>query len=454
MIDRLRFSIAASPWPLTIVALLALQLGPLPLKAAALLTLLLVAWVAPAVLLCLVPATAPFALIPVALTESAAIPIHEFVLAVACIGWGITTIERRSLDITFRRSDIWVAVLAGSAAVSLVWALPEGRGEALRTLRWVIVEPIIWLFLMRSSLHRDRVILTTLVHSLVVSAGVIAALGILQYLGVDLVPWLGSKRVFADNVVATGNIRRVASVYGHANNLGLFLERILPLALLCTLWPVVRIRARWLWVGVIALGIVVSFSRGAWLATLVAGAVIAVYHYGADTIRRRPWIIGAILLAGIAGIALTLVTRGASAGSFDARILLWQEAIRWIQLRPWGLGLGQFYFYHNPEYGHSIIDPVLVGTSEQYAAHPHNLLLDAWLNLGPAGVLALGALVVTTIRRAVQQQSPLAPVVLAIVLGTVVHGMVDQFFFVTDLALCFWVVVFLGQVDTGHSTRL
>ena len=454
MRQRLRTSIAITPWPLAILALLALQLGPLPLKAAALLTLAGIAWAAPLVLLCLVPATAPFALIPVALTQSAAIPIHEFVLVLALFGWTITSLQRRRIDVTLQRSDAWIVLLAGAAAVSILWALPEGRGEALRSLRWVIVEPIIWYVLLRSSMQRDSSLLRTLVHTMVVSASIVAGLGMLQFVGMDLVPLLGSKRVFADNVVATGNIRRVASIYGHANNLGLFLERILPLALLCVIWPVMRIRAAWAWVAVIAVGLVVSFSRGAWLATVVAVGVVALYHYGADAIRRRPWLIVALTGAGVLGIVATLLTRGASAGSFDARVLLWQEAVRWIQLKPQGLGLGQFYFYHNPEYGHSIIDPVLVGTSEQFAAHPHNLVLDLWLNLGPVGLLAMIAIVATTIRNTLRHPSPLHTVALAILLSTLVHGLVDQFFFVSDMAFLFWLVVFLGQVDTAHSARL
>jgi len=454
MRQRLRDSISNAPWPLAILALLALQIGPLPLKAAALFTLAAIAWAAPLVLLCLVPATAPYALIPVALTQSAGIPIHEFVLVLALFGWTITSLHRRRVDVTLQRADAWIVLLAGTAATSILWALPEGRGEALRSLRWVIIEPLVWYFLLRSSMQRDAAVLRTVVHTLVVSAGVIAGLGILQFAGIDVVPLLGSKRVFADNVVATGNIRRVASIYGHANNLGLFLERILPLALLCFIWPTMRIRAAWAWVAVIAIGLVVSFSRGAWLATLVAVAVVALYHYGAATIRRRPWLLMALATAGVLGIVATLLTRGASAGSFDARVLLWQEAVSWIQARPWGLGLGQFYFYHNPEYGHSIINPVLIGTSEQYAAHPHNLVLDVWLNLGPIGLLAILGIILTTIRHAVRTAGPLQAVVLAILISTVVHGLVDQFFFVSDLAYVFWFVVFLGQVDTAHSTRL
>lgn len=454
MVDRIRTAISAAPWPLTIVALLALQLGPLPLKAAALLTLAAVGWAVPAILVVLVPATAPYALIPVALTERAALPIHEFVWALAVAGWAWQSLRSRAHDIVWRRSDGWVAVLVLAAAASLLWVLPEGRGEALRVLRWVIVEPVVWYFLLRSTLRRDPAVVTTLVHTVVVSSACIAALGLLQFVGVDLVPLLGEKRVFADNVVATGNIRRVAAVYGHANNLGLLLERALPLAVLAAYWRTWRIPGRWAWAAVIAAGLVVSFSRGAWLATLVAVAVGVVLTSGAAAIRRRPWLIAVIALAGCVGVAATVLTRGTSAGSFDARVLLWGEAVQWIQQRPLGLGLGQFYFFHNPEYGHSIIDPSLVGSSEQYAAHPHNIFLDAWLNLGPLGLLALLALVVGGIRQALAAATPLHTVVVALLIGTAVHGLVDQYVFVSDLALWFWLAQALAAFDTPDTSRL
>jgi len=95
-----------------------------------------------------------------------------------------------------------------------------------------------------------------------------------------------------------------------------------------------------------------------------------------------------------------------------------------------------------------------VGTSEQFAAHPHNLVLDLWLNLGPVGLLAVIAIIATTIRNTLRHPSPLHTVALAILLSTLVHGLVDQFFFVSDMAFLFWLVVFLGQVDTAHSARL
>jgi O-antigen ligase len=267
---------------------------------------------------------------------------------------------------------------------------------------------------------------------------------------------LGSKRAFSDNVISAGNIMRVASVYGHPNNLGLLLERIWPFALVCVLIPQWRSRTTLVWLGLCAVGLLLSFSRGAWLASGLATALICAWLFGATFIRRNPWLLVVIAAIGIGGILLTLLTRGTSTGSFDARILLWQESMTWLQQRPWGLGLGQFYFYHNPEYGHSIIDASLIGTSEQYAAHPHNLVLDMWLNLGPWGGIVVAILLWRAWQRSLHTNHThwfaLAAGVMLVV--ACVHGLVDQFYFVSDISYYFWMAICIIDVDTPPSPRL
>jgi O-antigen ligase len=131
-----------------------------------------------------------------------------------------------------------------------------------------------------------------------------------------------------------------------------------------------------------AIGLVLSFSRGAWLAAVLASALLVLVNQGAHLLRQKPWLMLVAVSVGLIVAAGALLARGTNVGSLDARVLFWHESLTWLQQRPWGHGSGQFYFYHNPEYGHSIIDPSLIGTSEQYAAHPHNLFLDLWLNLG------------------------------------------------------------------------
>lgn len=443
-------------WPVSIGALLLVQSAPLPGKLIGVALLCAIAVLDDTALLLLVAATTPLYLMPVALTQSAAIPLHEIIWVMAVATWGISRWRQHQPLIVWRVHDRMIGVFLICAILAVVWALPEGRGEAIRWLRWLFIEPIVWYLCIRTAITTHKLAADHLVYGMVVSAGVVACIGVLQAVGVDVVPWLGSKRAFSENVVSAGNIVRVASVYGHPNNLGLFLERVWPFALISVLIPQWRSRTTIIVLGICAVGLLLTFSRGAWLACGLATAIICARVYGATFIRRYPWIL--VVGAGVAviGVLLTLLTRGASAGSLDARLLLWQESIAWLQRRPWGLGLGQFYFYHNPEFGHSIIDASLIGTSEQYAAHPHNLFLDVWLNLGPWGVIALAGILWHAWQRSIvtphtRWVSLAAGVML---LAASIHGLVDQFYFVSDISYCFWVAICMIDVDTAPSPRL
>jgi putative inorganic carbon (hco3(-)) transporter len=409
----------------------------------------------------------------------------------------------RVLDFARRYAPHLLLLVAG--VLGVLMAVPEGRGAALREFRWLIAEPLIFYALLRHyargrSLTRDHlrpdpapgepadsragwssVLPDAPVVTALVLAGVgVAAIGLLQLAGLDLAPLLGEKQNFGTaNVVEVDGLRRVTSVFGHPNNLGLFLGRVWPIAAalaLLGLWsrdngassghprpaPLVA-GPRSLLYGLAALvclaGLAISFSRGAWLGALAAGGVLAigiVQWRGAgsgDQARTRLRLIlglSSLVLVSAIVAGLTLSLRGGlGGGSVDARVLLWREALELIRLHPLGLGLDQFYYYHNPEFGRSIMDPALAGTSEQYASHPHNLVLDAWLNVGPLGLAALAWLVARCLRAAVaalrRGPDPLALGVVAAMIAALVHGTVDVFYFVEDLALLFWLLLALAE---------
>jgi O-antigen ligase len=208
-------------------------------------------------------------------------------------------------------------------------------------------------------------------------------------------------------------------------------------------------------------GLFVSFSRGAWLGAVVAGAALAyglISHTGTSQASgHSAWgraTIGLIaILAALSGLALTLRGGGGSEG---VRLLLWREALGYIQLHPLGIGLDQFYAYHLPDSGRSLIDPSLIGTSEQYAAHPHNLLLDIWLRMGPLGLIAFGWLTFRLVRQGWAQvqtnRSALGLGALAALAAALTHGLVDQFYFVPDLACAYWVLLALAGQATPEET--
>ena len=229
-------------WPLIGISLVLIQCAPLAIKIIGVGILCVVALNHSTLLLVATIATTPLYLIPVALTSTAAIPLHEIVWGVAVTSWVIMRWRQRKPIVTWTRQDGWVGALVVGASITLLWALPEGRGEALRWLRWLIVEPVVWYLCVRTALRSQHLQMHHLFHGMLLSAGIVAGIGILQELGIDIVPWLGAKRAFSDNVVSTGNIVRVASVYGHPNNFGLFLERIWPFALISVLVPQWRTR--------------------------------------------------------------------------------------------------------------------------------------------------------------------------------------------------------------------
>jgi putative inorganic carbon (hco3(-)) transporter len=472
--------------------------GTLPLALAGLLVFGALVLVRPDLGLLFVPLTMPLYLIPAAIPGLRAdaarpflLPLHEaalLVVAAATVaGWGWRFFfKHHAPSIKFQ---IRPAALLRAYAPQLlflaagIWGLLIAieRGPALIEFRRLIAEPLIFYALLKfqqklqsndqSATHsqisnfKSQYLLV-----FILSGALVGLLGLLQYIGLDLVPYLGTKQCFApdggvcSNIVADGGVWRVLSVYGHPNNLGLYLGRVWPLAavlafarnreqrtennrgsstrlffVLCALFCLA--------------GILVSFSRGAWLGALAALAVLALPALRARMGERAaPALVGfGVVLAALAGLGLT-VRGDVAGGSTPVRLLLWREAIGYIRLHPLGIGLDQFLHYHDPSSGRSLIDPSLIGTSEQFAAHPHNLLLDTWLRLGPLGVIAFGWLLARFFGAGrLRLRDPLALGALAAMTAALVHGMVDTFYFVSDLALTFWLLIALVEWSAQQS---
>ena len=88
--------------------------------------------------------------------------------------------------------------------------------------------------------------------------------------------------------------------------------------------------------------------------------------------------------------------------------------------------------------------------AEPNLSHPHNWLLHFWLELGLAGLLAFGWLLATFWRAAKQtlhdsERRWLAAGALGSMADLVVHGAIDNSYFLVDLAFVFWIT--LAVVD-------
>jgi putative inorganic carbon (HCO3(-)) transporter len=318
--------------------------------------------------------------------------------------------------------DLTALALLIVGATSLVTvALPAYRHESIRVFRWVILEPVIYYFLARWYLkHRGTRQLAVLAFAS--GAVLVAAIGL-----VDLATGRG---------LAVEGVTRVSGVYPHPNALALFLDR--PFVMIVGVACVFRSNLNWKWLaaaGVVGFTLVLSFSRG---AVLAAGfAIILMLLIGQ---RRRlaalASLAGVALLAGLAVTASARVDNLFSGGSGSLRLALWHSAVNMIQDHPFfGIGLDQFLYVYAPRY----VKPE--AWSERFTSHPHDIILDTWLSLGIMGIVLalayLGILIWMTVRLARKRSSLGLAAAGAIFVG-ILHGLVDNGYFLPDLALIFW----------------
>lgn len=339
---------------------------------------------------------------------------------------------------------IWLA-LALWAAISLF--LAPNFGVAAREFRVVVAESILWYWLIRrvpmSASARHRI-----------AGGLIAGATLMA--GIALYQWL-----LTDQIIQAEGVRRALGLYGSPNNLALMLERVLPLALAVALLAPGRMR--W-WGGAAAMGLaaalLLTFSRGALLLGMPAAMLVLMI--GLDR-RARLWLLGAglvglLLLLPFAGTVRLQTLLDPAGGTWLVRRQLWEASVAMVRDHPLtGVGLDNFLYqyeaYRLPE-----------AWREPDLSHPHQLFLHFWLALGLPGLLLLGMQLWLFSRLWwARWQEPLSPLACSLLLGygagfaaTLAHGLIDNSFFLVDLAFIWTMTMALtaetrGRVDVAHT---
>jgi putative inorganic carbon (hco3(-)) transporter len=139
-----------------------------------------------------------------------------------------------------------------------------------------------------------------------------------------------------------------------------------------------------------------------------------------------------------------------SEGQESTRELIWKSSLRMLNdHRLTGVGLDQFLY----QYGRRYVEPA--GWAERYTSHPHNLILDVWLNLGILGLVVFAWLAIE-VARAIQALrstrgvgNAVAVAAAGALVAGVAHGMVDNFFFLPDLAALTW--IYFALLEARHS---
>ncbi len=405
---------------------------------------------------------APFFLFPVEL-HLFAFPIAEILILLTFAAWLLRLVARWGRNRQGRVSQLPAPIIAAQlhhlkaldygvilwlviGILSLSWAAQ--RAQAMTELRVMIVEPVLFYVIFRTSIMSRKDMLL-IVDALLLAGIMVAVIGL----------WL----FFQDQAVITAEAgtKRLASVYGSPNNVGLLLGRCIPFALAYLLSPTDRARrlTAGLGLAVMLLSVLLSQSVGAiFLGVPAAVTVVFLLLW-----RRRAALALAGLLGIIAAISPFLFQSARFARAFDFssgtnffRIRVWQSTVNMIRDHPLtGLGLDQFLYAFRGQY----IMPD--AWQEPNLSHPHNFVLDVWVRLGILGIINffwIQAGFWQAIFQAYRYLRARDSLLLALSIGAIgsmanllSHGLVDNSVYVQDL--CYIYVLLLGLAVNLSNIR-
>jgi O-antigen ligase len=376
----------------------------------------------------------------------------EILTVLTAVGWLVNRLaahrefRRQTLDYRSRMSALdWsVLALVIVGVVSLLWA--SHVREAARELRTVVLEAGIFYVLLRCMVHgrsqtgHERRDLWRVVDAWVLGGVLIALVGLFQF-------------ALGQNVITAEGVWRVRGFYGSPNNLALYLGRLIPLAVAMMAWGQAG-RRRWAY-GLAALlmatAILLTYSRGAWLVGVPVSLLFLAAMRGRRTLVVAIFLILAVVVAVLAvvGVGRLTMLLDTTEGTTFFRLQLWRSSMAMIRDHLLlGVGLDNFLYSYRTEY-------VLPTAWEEFnLSHPHNLVLDFWLRLGLPGLAIILWTLVAFFRHGWQAYRHLPEgSVRALVLGLmagmvnfVAHGLVDNAFFLVDLAFAFMLMLALLQV--------
>ncbi len=369
-------------------------------------------------------------------SDLAGIPVTflELTILAAVGGWTVRWLGGGSLVAPrLPRSWVWPLTLLLLAATISAAISPDSRA-AWGQWKAYVVEPLLLAVMLHSTV-RTRRARALLLYSVGIAGLGVAILAITQ--------WFTGVGIAQPEWVAPAT-RRVTAMFTSPNAVGLLLG---PIAALFAGWLAMRpaplgakrfpwhVLVKISFLAVLLVGILPTRSAGALLGLAAAGAVVL-----ATTLRRH-----ALLPLAVALTLALLVGLGPLRSQFTDhsaanRSALWAGSLAYLVQSPrhflLGNGLAGF-----PTTLEAFRDPRRL----EQVLYPHTLILNFWLELGLAGLIAMLWLLGLAVQRAWQVRDLAALAAIAAIVG---HGLVDVPWFKNDLAVLWWVVLslpWLGQ---------
>lgn len=236
-------------------------------------------------------------------------------------------------------------------------------------------------------LIREREWLVKCSTALVVSATVESIYAIALY-------FMGSgysSDAWVDSEMFTSIARRAVGTLDNPNMLAEYLILIIPIAVSMLIGRGEGLRRfqSFVCIGIIGATLILTWSRGAWLAVMIAAVIyLLMWHH------RSIWLIfGGILALPIAMTVLpsSIVSRFTSIGnmadsSTSYRVYIWRATVNMISDNAWsGIGIGEGAWDR--------VYPMYSYIGVEAAPHSHNLYLQIWLEIGAIGLIVFAVFI-------------------------------------------------------------
>ena len=348
--------------------------------------------------------------LPTTLLETLIIAtVAMYVVARVRDGW------RRPLPTPY---DVPILFLLMAATIA-VFVATDRRG-ALGLYRAFFIEPVLVFYVAVDLLRRTEDIARVLL-SFAIGSSAFAALNIVAF-----------GRALAAHQVQVG--AAPSAVYGDSNYVAMYLEPPVALALGVVLFAGLP---RWRriglgWLLITGLALLLSFSKGAWFALLVVGAMsaLSVARWRVRIALLVAMVAAAVVISQVPLIAERLST---TPDAIKGRFQIYSAAMQTLRDHPiFGLGMGGYSFKFN----HVSPEP-----------YPHNIWLTFWVEIGIVGVVAFAMIFFGLLGRGWRalpltngfEKAALWGTFGALVLWGV-HGLADSPYWKNDMSVEFWVL--------------
>ena len=363
---------------------------------------------------------------------------YEPLIGILLLLWIPRLMARRRLELPRLLKAVLVAL--GLIGLNAIRIAPD-RMQAIREAGRLFFEPLL-LFVVITGVPWRRSELKAAALVFVFSAALVASIGIVGY---GMGHGGGGERAAAGKVVKTAQSLRLESYWEATNSLAAFLVAAVAVSV-GVVFSARSIKRIGLAVGAIPielLSIVLTFTRGAWMACAASLFVLSLQ------LRRIGWVVlGLVLVVGVIAVAPPqMLDRLASIASFETelssanRIHMWHYAVPALFDRPLtGYGFGGFHVLFSNQPG-------------IMSVHAHNFMLDYALAIGIPGLLLVlivisfvlvGALRTVSRRRQVSVDVSLLAGLTVGCIGMLGAGMIDGSISVWPiLAHSFWFLLAL-----------